>query len=145
MRAASQPVDATQLSLDIAQLSAETIHYRTALARRAASDGAKACSVELLRLSARRAAAGTEAAATAMRQMAPVQEACLDFWFQQIQQLPQQSARALQTTYDGTRLSSEYLMLWSRSAGLSVEALLGRARPLHRSAAKTTKRIRKAS
>jgi hypothetical protein len=131
--------------LEIAQLSAETIHYRTALARKAVSDGAKACSVELLRLSSRRALAGSEAATTAMRQMAPLQEACLDFWFHRMQQLPEQSARALQTTHDGARLSSECLMLWSRLANLSVTALLGQPRPPQRSAAKRTKRLRKAS
>ena len=140
-----QPVDAAQMSLDLVQLSTEAVHYRAALVRKVASDGAKAYGAEFLRISAGRAAAGTEAAAAAMRQMAPMQEACLDFWFRQIQQFPEQSARALQTTYDGTRLSSEYLMLWSRLANLSVNAMLRQARPVHRVAAKRTKRLRKAS
>src|SRR5262245_36184875 len=137
--------DAAQVSLDIAQLSAETIHYRAALARKAVSVGVNACGAALVRLSANRAAAGSEAAATAMRQMAPVQDACLDFWFRQIQQMPEQSARALQTTYDGTRLSSEFMMLWPRLARLSVAALLGETTPPRRVAAKATKRLRKAS
>jgi hypothetical protein len=144
-RRTAQPADATQLSLDIAQLSAETLHYRAALARKAVSDGTKACGVELLRLSAKRALAGTEAAATAMRGMAPLQDACLDFWFQQIQQFPEQSARALRTTYDGTRLSSECLVLWSRLASLSVAALMGETRSSRRVAAKATRRLRRAS
>jgi hypothetical protein len=137
--------DVGQVTYDLTRLSAETIYHGTALARRAVLDGGKAYNAELVTVLAEKILAGTEAAVIAMRQIAPVQEACLDFWFSQLQQLPDRSMQSVQSSYDGMRLYSECMRLWARLADLSATALLAHARPLRRTVAKNAKRLREAS
>jgi len=144
-RQAPQQVVFGQTPHDLARLSTETIYYRTALARRAVSDGVNAYGAELLAMSAERILAGTEAAAIAVRQIAPVQEACLEFWFRRSQALPEQLVHLLQTGCEGGRLSTECMMLWSRLANLSVAALMAHSGSHGRAVHKSARRLRAAS
>ena len=140
-----QNLDVARITYDLARLSAETIYHRTALARNAMVAGGDVYNSELVTMSAEKILAGAEAAAIAMQHIAPVQQACLDFWFGQLRELPVRSMHSLRSAQDGMRLSSECLTLWARLASLSTTALLAQSKPLHRTVSKNARRLRGAA